>query len=237
MHKGYFDGACQGNPGKLGLGACVYDSDGTEVICAVSHRPYGTNNDAEYLALILLLQKARKHNIKEMACYGDSKLIINQVNRDFQASDKFKKYIDLIDEIACEFDKISFSWIKRESNKRADKLSKDGLLQHKTKQSSQHEQETVKSAETKAIKISETNKVEAHSAKKKSLSGKYSVSSIDGTSLLVVKGGDVSVVNLKKMSCTCIAYSSNKSCIHIKAVKKIMPKYLESMTALPTLAS
>ena len=81
MHTGYFDGATNPNPGELGLGACIVDHKGDEVIATSSYRPYGTNNEAEYLSLILLLKMAKKAGIKELECYGDSKLIINQVNK------------------------------------------------------------------------------------------------------------------------------------------------------------
>ena len=56
MHTGYFDGATNPNPGELGLGACIVDHKGDEVIATSSYRPYGTNNEAEYLSLILLLK-------------------------------------------------------------------------------------------------------------------------------------------------------------------------------------
>jgi ribonuclease HI len=129
MHIGYFDGATGGgNPGKLGLGACIYNSDGEEIDKAASFRPYGTNNDSEYMSLVLLLTRAVKLGITEIKVFGDSKLIINQVTGKFTASEKFLPFLNAIRELRQNFDSIEFEWIRREKNNRADELSKKGLL-------------------------------------------------------------------------------------------------------------
>ena len=127
MHKGYFDGATvNSNPGKLGLGACIFDEEGNEIDAACCFREHGTNNESEYLSLILLMTRAKTLGIKDIDFFGDSKLIVNQVTGAFKASEKFKPYLDEIEKLKLHFERISFTWIKRELNKRADELSKLG---------------------------------------------------------------------------------------------------------------
>lgn len=81
-----FDGGSLGNPGK-GYGSFEITSDG-EPYHFVNRMPFGdnlTNNQAEYMALIEALTwlandlNDRRSDAK-VTIYGDSKLVINQVN-------------------------------------------------------------------------------------------------------------------------------------------------------------
>ncbi|HPK07315.1 MAG TPA: reverse transcriptase-like protein, partial [Aminivibrio sp.] len=76
--RGHFDGASRGNPGEAGAGAVLFDGRGTPVWeCA---RPLGkkTNNEAEYLALLLLLEELERRGVPA-DIRGDSRLVVNQV--------------------------------------------------------------------------------------------------------------------------------------------------------------
>ena len=55
MHIGFFDGSASPNPGNVGLGACICFEQ--NVICkSAKYGGTGTNNVAEYKALIHLLE-------------------------------------------------------------------------------------------------------------------------------------------------------------------------------------
>jgi ribonuclease HI len=79
MHCGYFDGASRGNPGEAGAGACLVDERGGLIWERVEYLGERTNNEAEYEALIMLLEEMQRRGIRETSVFGDSKLVINQV--------------------------------------------------------------------------------------------------------------------------------------------------------------
>ena len=78
----YFDGASS----KEGAGAgMLLISAGGEVIFLMYKLEFKTtNNTAKYEALILGLRAAKNLGIKELAVFGDSKLVIQQVKSVYQ---------------------------------------------------------------------------------------------------------------------------------------------------------
>jgi|TARA_B110000285_G_scaffold142882_1_gene159665 deoxyadenosine/deoxycytidine kinase/ribonuclease HI len=126
----YFDGACRGNPStKLGLGCVILDVNDTELdTVSILDESGGTNNDAEYLSLIAGLELAIKLNIKSILVRGDSELIIKQVTGEYQV--RATNLIPLHNKVKVleeKFNKISYGHVKREFNKRADKLANMAL--------------------------------------------------------------------------------------------------------------
>ena len=126
----YFDGACRGNPSDiLGLGAILKDSNNNVIECQCDiNNNGGSNNEAEYLSLILGLKLAIKNKINILNVKGDSQLIINQVTGKYQvkAENLVPLYSEVI-ELCKHFYTIEFKHIKRELNKEADKLANTAL--------------------------------------------------------------------------------------------------------------
>jgi ribonuclease HI len=75
----YADGAARGNPGPAGAGAVLYDTGGSVV--AELARPLGraTNNVAEYNALILGLEEAKRRGASAVDVRMDSLLVVQQM--------------------------------------------------------------------------------------------------------------------------------------------------------------
>ena len=72
------DGAARGNPGPAGAGVVLEIKGGArEVHTAFLGK--ATNNVAEYSALILALQAAKKSCVEKLTVYSDSELIVRQV--------------------------------------------------------------------------------------------------------------------------------------------------------------
>lgn len=126
MDKGlkiYTDGGAIGNPGPAGLGVVICDEKG-EILA--EHSKYigeATNNQAEYQALILALEKAKQMGAKNLECFLDSELVVKQLNGEYRVKDKdlgplFIKVWNL----KQGFKKITFCHIPREKNKEADRL-------------------------------------------------------------------------------------------------------------------
>ncbi len=238
MHMGYFDGATNPNPGELGLGACIVDHKGDEVIATSSYRPYGTNNEAEYLSLILLLKMAKKAGIKELECYGDSKLIINQVNGVFKVSDKFRPYHSEVLSLSCYFESISFNWVKRELNIRADALSKAGLSMKGSKNTSGTGNTPSSKSETCIANKPEMHVDDERTSKagflgiQPSNTSKVRVIPNGRSGLVIVENGNSYSLNLSTMQCTCYAFTVEKTCLHTVEAKKILRQSAKKVASL-----
>lgn len=83
----YFDGACKRNPGPSGLGWVYIDSD-NKVSFGWKYLGYGTNNEAEYKAVIegLTFVQRHKHVDDRLEVYGDSNLVVLQVTGEWDCS-------------------------------------------------------------------------------------------------------------------------------------------------------
>jgi len=123
------DGGARGNPGPAGIGV-VLEIAGQKWV----YKQYigeATNNQAEYQALILGLEKARAAGVGEVDCCLDSELVVKQLNREYKVKNAgiaplFVKVWNL----AQAFDKINFKHVFREDNKEADRLVNEALDEH-----------------------------------------------------------------------------------------------------------
>jgi ribonuclease HI len=111
--KIYTDGACRGNPGICAIAFIILDDENRAVQTYSEYIGKGTNNQDEYNALISALELARYFG-NEFECYSDSKLLVNQMNRDWKVKHPnikilWKKAITLKD----TFHYISFTHVPR----------------------------------------------------------------------------------------------------------------------------
>jgi ribonuclease HI len=125
----YFDGLCfPKNPGGVAAYGYLIYSDGQLV-----HRGFGavgegkgmTNNVAEYEGLKAAAMWLQENGIAEkIAIKGDSKLVIKQMKGEWQVrSATSKRYVPEIRRM-LEGKDVTFQWIAREENERADELSR-----------------------------------------------------------------------------------------------------------------
>jgi len=123
-----FDGCSKGNPGKGGAGAVIYKDQEEIWSGAMFVGTNVTNNYAEYSGLILGLKRALEMKIKNLDVFGDSDLVIKQMKKIYKVKSPniYQLYLDASN-IAKTFNKINFTHVYRENNKRADELSNDGL--------------------------------------------------------------------------------------------------------------
>jgi ribonuclease HI len=118
-----FDGCSKGNPGPSACGAVLYQND-IEIWTGSKFLGYNeTNNYAEYMGLIIGLNKAAELNIKELAVEGDSLIVIKQMNGQYKVrSSNISELHKLAMKLKSKFNIISFNHVYRENNKRADEL-------------------------------------------------------------------------------------------------------------------
>ena len=117
-----FDGACRGNPGPMAIGV-VLTKDGGKIKEISKRLGRGTNNIAEWTALIEGLKLARDKGCKELEVRGDSQLIIKQITGKYKV--KSSNLIPLFNEakkLCNNFEKLKFKWVKREDNSDTDTL-------------------------------------------------------------------------------------------------------------------
>jgi ribonuclease HI len=126
----YTDGGARGNPGPAGVGVVIINENGNKIEEHSKYIGKATNNQAEYQAIILALQKAKVLKAKEVDCYLDSQLVVEQLSRKFKIKDKnlgslFVKIWNLL----LDFKKVNFYHIPRERNREADKLVNQAIDQ------------------------------------------------------------------------------------------------------------
>lgn len=124
----YIDGAADLNSNTSGIGGVFFKLE--ENIFSFSEF-YGdlTNNEAEYYALIKSLEYAIEMNLNYIRIFADSQLVVNQINGEYKV--KHENMIPLHKKAAMllrEFKSWEINHIPRELNKKADTLSKAGMM-------------------------------------------------------------------------------------------------------------
>lgn len=94
----FTDGASRGNPSKSAWAFAFYKND--EEDCIYHEAKYmgeGTNNKAEYEAIIHALDKASGYTRKKVEVFSDSELVIKQINGDYRVKkDHLKEKLESI---------------------------------------------------------------------------------------------------------------------------------------------
>jgi ribonuclease HI len=86
-----------------------------------------SNNAAEYEASVHRLSIAVSLGIKKLMVYGDSLVVISQINKDCDCStDSMGKYCTAVRKLEGKFEGLEFHHVERDRNAAADALSKLG---------------------------------------------------------------------------------------------------------------
>src|SRR5215470_6784683 len=115
----FIDGGSRGNPGEAGIG--VYFPG---VVRIAEYLGTGTNNYAEYSALLTALRFAVFSQCEELHVFADSELVVKQIKGEYQVkNDTIRilhgsalRWIHLIP-------RFSISHVRRENNSEADRLA------------------------------------------------------------------------------------------------------------------
>ena len=125
--EAYIDGGSRGNPGEAGIGVYV-----PGVVRIAEYLGNGTNNFAEYSALLAALRLAVHLRCQELTVYADSELVVKQIKGDYQVKNEgirflyeaALRWIDLVPT-------FSIHHVRREQNKEADKLANLAMDRHR----------------------------------------------------------------------------------------------------------
>lgn len=117
------DGGARGNPGPAGIGAVLKNEEGEIVVEISEYIGEGTNNQAEYRAAIVAMEKAKELGAEELVFNLDSELVVKQIRREYKVKNEGLAPLFLkIHNLSQSFKKVSFNHVRREFNKEADLL-------------------------------------------------------------------------------------------------------------------
>ena len=126
----YVDGASRGNPGDSGIGILFKGMNDN----SKKYKNYigiGTNNNAEYVALITALEIAKSENLKEINVYTDSQLVANQINGYWKVKDSdIKLLFNRAKSLINNFPHFTITHIRRENNSEADRLANEAINEY-----------------------------------------------------------------------------------------------------------
>jgi len=121
--RAWFDGSARPNPGRCGIGAVLKGPDGVAAELSLD-AGYGNSSEAEYRALVAVLEAAIEHGADELTIYGDSRVVIDDVNGpDALAAPSLAAYRATVLRLAARVKHLSLRWVPRHKNLEADALS------------------------------------------------------------------------------------------------------------------
>lgn len=128
----YSDGGSRGNPGPSAAGFAIFDKNNALLFEGGKYLGITTNNQAEYQAVMLGLEKALELGARHVDFRMDSLLVVNQMAGVYKVRNRdlwpiYKRINDLVN----KFEHVKFSHVRREFNKEADALVNKVLDEHK----------------------------------------------------------------------------------------------------------
>lgn len=128
----YSDGGSRGNPGPSAAAFVLMNSEKDQVIEEDGvYLGITTNNQAEYHGLRLGIERAIERNILTLECRMDSMLVVNQLNGSYHIKNReLWPIFERIRSYLPQFEKVTFVYIPREENKKADAIVNKLLDQH-----------------------------------------------------------------------------------------------------------
>lgn len=126
--KLYADGGSRGNPGPSASGFVLLDENDKIIVENGLFLGVTTNNQAEYHALKIGLEEAKKRGVQQVDVFMDSLLVVNQMKGKFKVKNRDLIPVNLsTKQLASQFQKITFTHVPRELNKLADAMVNEVL--------------------------------------------------------------------------------------------------------------
>lgn len=122
----WFDGSCHPNPGKMGIGGLLKSPQGTETEISFD-AGIGDSSEAEYIALISVLETAIQAGADKLMIYGDSQVVINDVLSQSGGATVLSAQRLKAQSLIARLPQVSLNWIPRHRNAQADALSQQAI--------------------------------------------------------------------------------------------------------------
>ena len=122
------DGGSRGNPGPAGYGALLLDEDGRELLDRQGFLGVTTNNVAEYEGMIAGLTAATELGATSVEVRMDSRLVVEQMSGNWKVRHPgLRPLAARAAELVAQFESVTFTWIPRADNVRADALANQAM--------------------------------------------------------------------------------------------------------------
>lgn len=122
-----FDASTQGPQASASAAACLlYDLEGSLLLSACRSLGRMGSCTAEYQALAMGLELARRTGVLALEAQGDARVVIDQVRGHARAR-RMRSEHDAISALAAEFEDICFSFIPRRVNEEANALCRSAI--------------------------------------------------------------------------------------------------------------
>jgi ribonuclease HI len=126
--QAWFDGCAHPNPGRIGIGGRLLGPRG-EVVEISAAAGEGDSCEAEYLALIAVLDAALECKPEKLVIHGDSQVVIDDIRRtDGQGAPALGAYAARARQLVSRLGEVRFIWIPRGRNGLADALSQQAVV-------------------------------------------------------------------------------------------------------------
>lgn len=124
----FTDGASRGNPGQASYGFVIRDHKGQVLYEEGKRLGITTNNVAEYTAVKESLRYIRESFFRDLSLkvqyFADSRLVVEQLSGRFKIkSPHLRILIDEIRNLEKKIGEVTYTHIRRELNKDADRLA------------------------------------------------------------------------------------------------------------------
>lgn len=131
---GYIDGASRGNPGHSASGIVLKDERGGILYAEGTYLGEGTNNSAEYAALLRCLKRAKKFRCHKMIVHSDSELLVRQFHGEYQVKNpNLRKSLKQIKTLIASLPfPVELRHISSEKNRDADRVA-NAAIDHRLK--------------------------------------------------------------------------------------------------------
>lgn len=123
----FTDGGARGNPGPAAIGVVIKNKD--ELLFEEGkYIGETTNNQAEYQAVVLALEKALEFGGTDIDFYSDSELVIKQLRGEYKVrnEDLAQQFLKIWN-LQNKFQTVKYNHVYREKNKHADRLVNEAL--------------------------------------------------------------------------------------------------------------
>jgi ribonuclease HI len=122
------DGGARGNPGPAAYAYVLEAEDGTVLAAHGEAIGVATNNVAEYSALVAGLEKAIEMGVSDLEVISDSELMVKQMRGEYRVKNEALKDLSAaVSRLAREVGSVSYTAVRREQNKLADRLVNEAL--------------------------------------------------------------------------------------------------------------
>ncbi len=123
-----FDGTSKGRPGVSAAAGVIEMPDFTRHT-ATKFIASATASEAEYIGLIIGLEKAKELGISNLEIRGDNQMVIYQVSGKYRIKSETKhlEYYEQVLNLLSFFDNYSLSWIPRQKNQLAHRAARKCL--------------------------------------------------------------------------------------------------------------